>query len=107
MTFLDPSDSRDNCTLVRNQRQLDSDADSIGNKCDGDFNQDCNTNFADLGIMKSQFFHPGLLETDLNGDEVTNFRDLRIFKSMFFQPPGPSGVPNVCSDHTLSTNSVQ
>jgi hypothetical protein len=94
-------DSSDNCTLMANSSQLDSDADSIGNMCDGDFNQDCNTNFVDLGFMKSQFFLPGLLETDLNGDDVTNFRDLGIFKRMFFQPPGPSGLPNICGTGPL------
>jgi hypothetical protein len=86
------------CTLVANASQLDSDADNIGNICDGDFNQDCKTNFLDLGFMKSQFFHPGSLETDLNGDPVTNFLDLGIFKSVFFQLPGPSGIPNICED---------
>jgi len=90
-------DNEDNCTLLSNPDQLDSDADQIGNACDGDFNEDCNTNFLDLGIMKSHFFDPGLLETDLNGDGKTNFLDLGIFRSMFFLTPGPSGLPNICS----------
>jgi hypothetical protein len=95
-------DNEDNCTLVSNPGQLDSDADGIGNVCDGDFNQDCNTNFLDLAIMKSQFFSGGLAETDLNGDGRTNFLDLGLFKSMYFQPPGPSGLPNICDQPRAS-----
>ena len=33
-------DSFDNCRLVPNRRQLDSDSDGYGNRCDVDFNQD-------------------------------------------------------------------
>ena len=90
------SDDADNCTLVANADQHDTDGDGIGNACDADFNDDCFVNFVDLGEMKAEFFHTGDLEEDLNGDTSVNFGDLGILKARFFQPPGPSGVPNVC-----------
>ena len=89
-------DSTDNCTAVANADQLDVDADGIGNRCDGDFDQDCNVNFGDLAVMKAQFFTPGQLNTDMDGNGTTNFADLSLFKTMFFLPPGPSGIPNIC-----------
>jgi hypothetical protein len=33
----------------------------------------------------------------MNGDGQTNFTDLGLLKGDFFQPPGPSGIPNICS----------
>jgi hypothetical protein len=90
------TDSLDNCVNAANRDQLDTDADGFGNVCDGDFNQDCNVNFSDLGTMKQNFFQGGSLATDMNGDGQTNFGDLGLFKAGFFLPPGPSGVPNIC-----------
>ena len=90
-------DSADNCINLANATQLDTDADGIGNICDGDFDNSCFVNFGDLGIMKTNFFQNGDLETDMNGDNATNFGDLGMLKGAFFLPPGPSGVPNMCS----------
>ncbi len=90
-------DSNDNCQIVANSDQRDTDSDGIGNACDPDFNQDCNINFADLAVMRANFFASGDLVTDLNGDLATNAVDLGIMKSRFFQTPGPSGLPNACS----------
>jgi hypothetical protein len=91
------ADNADNCTLVSNADQRDSDGDGIGNACDADLDDDCTVNFADLGVMKSMFFTHDA-DADLDGDGVVNFADLAILKSGFFQPPGPSGVPNSCDN---------
>jgi DNA-binding beta-propeller fold protein YncE len=90
-------DDADNCTLVVNADQRDTNGDGIGNRCDGDFDDNCSVNFLDLGIMNSEFFQIGVLDTDMNGDQVVNFVDLALLKGGFFLPPGPSGVPNACS----------
>src|SRR5262249_4532789 len=90
-------DAQDNCIDVANASQRDTDGDGIGNNCDADFDQTCSVNFVDLGIMKTAFLQPGTTNTDLNGDGQTNFADLGILKLAFFKPPGPSGIPNLCS----------
>ena len=84
-------DTADNCTLVPNENQRDSNGDKYGNACDPDLNNNGVVNFGDLAIMKSVFFTNDP-DADLNGDGVVNFSDLAIMKSMFFKPPGPSGV---------------
>jgi hypothetical protein len=91
------SDDQDNCTADANAQQQDNDDDGIGDICDADFNDDCAVNFTDLGELKAHFFQTGDLETDMNNDNATNFSDLGLLKGDFFQPPGPSGIPNVCS----------
>ena len=40
----------DNCTLLENADQRDTDGDGFGNICDGDFNNDGVVNIPDLGI---------------------------------------------------------
>jgi hypothetical protein len=93
---LPPATCVDNCTLVPNLDQRDTDNDGYGNICDGDFNNDGTTNPLDLGLMKNVFFTQGDLPEDLNGDGFVNTIDLGLMKQLFFQPPGPSCVaPNM------------
>ena len=40
----DSADDADNCTLVSNPTQCDSDGDGYGNRCDGDLNNNSFTN---------------------------------------------------------------
>ncbi len=84
-------DVNDNCTLTGNRDQRDSDLDGYGNACDGDFNNDGNTDFTDLAYLKSVFFSNDA-DGDLDGDGTVNFQDLAALKLMFFSAPGPSGV---------------
>ncbi len=84
-------DADDNCTLVANPDQTDTDQDSYGNACDADFNQSGSVDFADLATLKSVFFTSDPL-ADLDNSGSVDFADLARFKSLFFKSPGPSGL---------------
>jgi spore coat protein A len=84
-------DAADNCTLVANADQRDTNADGYGNGCDADLNDDGVVNFVDLGIIKGVFFTSDP-DADLDGSGLVNFVDLGIMKAGFFLPPGPSGL---------------
>lgn len=85
-------DVSDNCTMVSNASQQDTDADNYGNACDADFNNDNLVNSLDIGLFKQMFFAAGDVEADLNGDQIVNSLDIGLFKARFFQPVGPSGT---------------
>ncbi len=86
------ADSADNCVLVANPDQRDSNGDFFGNACDADLNNDGQINFLDLSELKAAFFSSGDLAGDLDGDGEVNFVDLAAMKAVFFTSPGPSGV---------------
>ena len=79
----------DNCTLVSNPAQRDTDSDGFGNICDPDFDNNLVVNAADLAYLKSVFFTTDP-HADLDGSGFVNAGDLAILKTMFFKPPGPS-----------------
>ena len=85
----------DNCLLIQNPLQRDTDADGYGNYCDPDFNNDMIVNVADVAYFKKKFFTNDP-DADLNGDGVVNFGDLMILKLYLFEPPGPSCI-DTCS----------
>jgi hypothetical protein len=84
-------DDADNCKLVANTDQRDTDHDGYGNLCDPDFNNDGVVNFTDLARLKASFFKANAL-IDMNGDGIVNFTDLARLKSFFLRAPGPSGL---------------
>ncbi len=94
-------DAQDNCVLVANENQRDTNGDGFGNACDADITNDCAVNFGDLAEFKAAFT-PGPYDpdADFDGDGFVNFGDLALMKSTFFNGtnpgPGPSGVPNDC-----------
>ena len=83
----------DNCTLVANTGQIDTDSDFYGNACDTDLNNDAITNGLDVGQLRLVFLNTGPgIDADFNSDEVVNGLDVGIFRLYFLQPPGPSGL---------------
>ena len=88
-------DELDNCTMVPNWCQRDTDGDNYGNYCDGDLNNDGNTNTLDLNLYKrAHRTSPGdsnyNTDADFNGDDVINTLDLNIYKGLHRKDPGPS-----------------
>ncbi len=84
-------DNVDNCILVPNPAQRDTDGDGYGNYCDPDFDNNLIVNAKDLAFFKTKFFSTDP-DADLNGDGGVNAGDLAILKSFFFKEPGPSGL---------------
>jgi hypothetical protein len=85
------ADINDNCSLVFNPDQRNTNEDAFGNICDPDLNNDGTVNFPDLQIFKTAFFTADP-DADLTGDGIVNFVDLSIVSDFFFGVPGPAGV---------------
>lgn len=89
-------DSADNCLLIPNNDQRDTDGDNYGNACDFDYNNDCSTNFLDFAQLSNDFMVTGDLDTDANGDGIVNFLDISQFPAFFMSSPGPGGLLGDC-----------
>lgn len=92
------ADDMDNCTLVANPDQLDSNLDGFGNACDIDLNNDCIVNMLDF-VMLSSVFLTDDADADFNGDGIVNLIDFSLVPPSFLQPPGPAVEPNACTSN--------
>jgi len=88
-------DGLDNCTMVANPAQVDSDGDGYGNHCDGDLNNNGLTNAQDYVLFRAQLGQPSVAPAynpaDLNGSGFVNAQDHVMFRQLLGSPPGPSG----------------
>jgi len=93
-------DSTDNCRLVENPSQLDTDGDGFGNRCDADFDQDGAAGITDFGVFRCCWAQslpatagppadPTCEESDMDGDGFVTLVDFGLFKSEFGTPAGP------------------
>ena len=85
------ADNADNCKLVANANQRNTDGDNFGNICDPDFNQNNLVDPTDFSRLKSKLGTPSALE-DLNGNGIVDPTDFSILKSYLGKAPGPSGL---------------
>lgn len=84
-------DSSDNCSLLANPDQIDTDNDGFGNRCDPDLNNDLTVDFVDLGLIKAVFFGSDP-DADFDSSGSVDFVDLGVMKAFFFAAPGPGAV---------------
>jgi len=82
-------DSRDNCILVPNPDQKDSDGDGYGDACDGDVNNDGIVNSLDVAQVRNLFATRDP-RADVNGDGIVNSIDVALVRKFFGTRPGPS-----------------
>lgn len=91
----------DNCSVLGNASQCDTDHDGCGNACDGDFQNEGNgvAGLPDFGIFAAAFgsslgqgnFNA---DADMNCDNVVGLPDFGLFSAEFGNSAGPSGVSN-------------
>lgn len=90
------ADADDNCRLVANAGQCDSDGDGYGNRCDGDLNNNAFTNAQDATLFRQQLGLPStgpvFNKADINCNGAVNAQDATLFRSLLGAPPGPSGL---------------
>ncbi|MEE9411845.1 MAG: hypothetical protein V3V22_02210 [Methylococcales bacterium] len=82
-------DALDNCTLVVNTNQTDTDADGYGNACDADFNNNDIVDPFDLSRLKSLLGKTDAPDEDLDGNGIVDTTDLSILMLGFGKKPGP------------------
>ncbi len=84
-------DMVDNCTLVANADQRDTNNDGFGNICDPDLDDDILVGFLDFSMFRPLFGSTNA-DADFDGNGSVDFFDFNILRGFFGQPPGPSGV---------------
>ena len=84
------ADVYDNCLLVKNTDQMDTNDDGFGNVCDPDLNNDGWVNFGDLALIRLLILDNQFdADYDLNLDGFVDTFDLDILRGYLFFPPGP------------------
>lgn len=85
-------DESDNCILVPNADQRDTDGDGYGNICDPDFNNNGIVDSQDGALFRARFGSTSDPDQDLNGNGIVDSQDGALLRARFGLPPGPSGL---------------
>lgn len=86
------ADFIDNCVMVANSDQRDTDADGIGNMCDADFDNNGIVDEKDTSQFAKRFGSDDP-DADFNGDGTVDKSDREIFEELLFlEQPGPSNT---------------
>ena len=88
-------DADDNCLVVPNPSQLDSNQDGFGNVCDPDLDDDLvvdDDDLLDLLTSFGQAVPPGDADADLTEDGVVGMPDALVWREYRLMAPGPSGL---------------
>jgi hypothetical protein len=85
-------DPQDNCTLVANPSQCDTNGDRFGNHCDADLDNNLVVDKLDRSLLQLAMGKTGANDADLDCNGVVNSTDGQILKSAMGEPPGPSGL---------------
>ena len=85
------TDANDNCTLISNPLQYDSNNDGIGNLCDADLNNDGIVSYTDYETMVL-FYENNNLDADINEDGRISNWDASILAGLIDTPPSLSGA---------------
>ena len=88
-------DYADNCTMLHNPTQVDSDSDGHGNRCDADFNGNGATNAQDVAMFRQQLGQPSVGPVyspyDINANGTINSQDYVLMRQLLGSPAGPAG----------------
>ena len=86
-------DSSDNCVIRSNPQQSDPDLDGYGTRCDGDFDQDGDTDQDDVDFFSANCTSdPIPAICDFNDNGIYDIDDAATLISLVGSPPGPSGL---------------
>ena len=75
-------DWTDNCPMLANANQRDTDGDGVGNRCDADLNNDGKVTLVDFAIFR-QKFGTADPDADFNDSGLVTTADLAIFRALF------------------------
>jgi len=90
-------DPEDNCLVLANADQRDTNLDGYGNLCDGDFDDNGAVGPVDFAEFAQAYLKglgdPGYdPDIDLDGNGAVTPIDFALFSQMYLDPPGPSGL---------------
>lgn len=84
-------DTLDNCILVVNPDQRDTNSDGYGNACDADLDNDGTVGFSDIIVFLTNYGTTSP-DADLDGNGAVDFSDYLILLTSYGSAPGPSGT---------------